>query len=108
MTGHFTCVIQADSAAAAATDTLEAGLVALHAEHADGDDATVTWREVPAGWMFTEGEQSTSSIIACVVGRTTNLAERERYMRAVCTLWTETAGCTDHEVVVSLTDSDAG
>ncbi len=52
------------------------------------------------------GRQSTSSIVACVITGETTLAERERYLRGVCDIWTEVTGCTDHEVVVAVTAAD--
>ncbi len=104
--GHFSCVIQEQSAAASAVGELEPRLAALHTSHYPDDAATVSWREVPAGFMFTEGRQSSSSIIACVMAWPTTLEEREAYMRDVCDVWTEVTGCTDHEVVVAITELD--
>ncbi len=105
---HFSCVIQEGSAAEAATDTLERRLDELHRTHFPDESTSVSWRSVPPGYMFTEGRQSTSSIIACVIGHETTLAQRERYMRGVCDLWSETTGCTDHEIVVAITAIDPG
>lgn len=104
--GHFSCVIQDDSAASAATGELERRLSGLHAQHYPDDVVSFSWRSVPAGYMFTEGEQSTSSIIACVMNWQTELAERETYMRSVCDIWTDVTGCTDHEVVVAVTEAN--
>lgn len=104
--GHFSCVVQEDSAASATTHELEERLNELHRSHYPEDAVTVAWRSVPAGYMFTEGRQSTSSIIACVLNCETSLAEREQYMRGVCDVWTEVTGCTDHEVVVAITEAD--
>lgn len=105
---HFSCVIQEGSPAAASTETLEQQLADHHRSHFPGEDATASFRSVPAGFMFTEGRQSTSSIIACVIRHETTLAQREKYMRGVCDLWTATTGCTDHEIVVAITDVDPG
>ena len=106
MKGHFSCVIQDESVAVESTDRLAGGLQSVHAKHYPGEDASISWRTVPTGWMFTEGRQSSSSIIGCVVQHQTTLEERERYMRDVCDLWTSVTGCTDHEVVVALTEAD--
>lgn len=106
MKGHFSCVIQEGGSASSATATLEQGLESVHVGHYPGEPVSVAWRTVPTGWMFTEGSQSTSSIIACVINHETTLVERERYMRDVCDLWTQVTGCTDHEVVVAMTDAD--
>ncbi len=85
--GHFSCVIQEGSTAEATTDQLESGLASLHRSHYPAEDTTVSWRIVPQGWMFTEGRQSSSSIVACVTSHETTVDERERYMRDVCDLW---------------------
>ena len=101
---HFSCLIQEHSAAEERSAELEARLRDHHTRHHPGENATVSWRAVPPGFMFTEGRQSTSSIIQCIVNHETTREERERYMRGVCDLWTEVTGCTDHEIVVSLTE----
>ena len=103
---HFSCIIQQDQKAEEATDRLESGLKSVYAEHFDDEPATVSWRVVPAGYMFTEGRPSTSSMVACVIRRSTTVDEREKFMRDICHLWTSTTGCTDHEVVVAMTDTD--
>ena len=103
--GHFTCVIQEGGIADAASDELAERLEQMHASHYGGEPVTVAWRRVPPGFMFTEGRQSTSSIIACVLQRETTLRERDAYMRGVCDIWTEVTGCTDHDVVVAITES---
>lgn len=104
--GHFSCVIQDGGAAHVATGELERRLEELHGSHYPGESVSVSWRAVPEGYMFTEGRPSTSSIVACVVGHPTQLAEREAYMRGVCDIWTDVTGCTDHEVVVAVTEID--
>ena len=104
--GHFSCVIQEAGSAEERRSELESRLLVHHARHYPGEQATVSWRAVPAGYMFTEGRQSTSSIVACVLGHDTTLAERERYMTGVCDIWTAVTGCTDHEVVVAITRVD--
>lgn len=103
---HFTCVIQKDSRAEARTATLEERLTAHHARYWPDETTSVAWRSVPVGYMFTEGQQSTSSIVGCVLTHETSLAEREQYMRGVCDLWTDITGCTDHEIVVAITETD--
>ena len=103
---HFSCIIQQDQKAEEATDSLESGLKSVYAEHFDDEPTTVSWRVVPAGYMFTEGRQSTSSMVACVIKQSTTIGEREKFMREICSLWTDTTGCTDHEVVVAITNTD--
>lgn len=101
--GQFSCVVQEDSSALHAKTELEERLAHLHETHYPGDGAEFGWQTVPDGYMFTEGRQSTSSIIACVMDWETTLPERETYMRGVCDIWTDVTGCTDHEVVVAVT-----
>lgn len=104
--GHFNCLIQAHSAAEARRDELERRLSEHHADHDPDDTTEVEWRVVPSGYMFTEGRPSTSSIIACLLPGETTLDQRESYMRGVCDLWTDVTGCTDHEIVVAITEID--
>ncbi|MEO1059652.1 MAG: hypothetical protein AAFY28_22345 [Actinomycetota bacterium] len=102
-TGSFHCVIQAEGNAASSRDELASRLQALHAQHYPGEPAAVSWRLIPEGYMFTEGRQSTSSVIACALQHSPTLSEREAYMRGVCDVWTDVTGCTDHEIVVAVT-----
>ena len=102
--GRFSCVIQEGSTAAASTDVLEQRLQAHHADHFDGEASTVAFMAVPTGDMFTEGNQSSSSVIACAIAPTTR-PEREAYMRGLCDLWSEATGCTDHESVVAVSEA---
>ncbi|MEM9564757.1 MAG: hypothetical protein AAGA93_19200 [Actinomycetota bacterium] len=102
---QFRCFIQAGSNAETRSDELERRLHAHHATHYPGEEATVTWLAIPPGHMFTEGRQSTSSVVACLLDHTTTLDAREAYMRGVCDIWTEVTECTDHEVVVSVTET---
>ena len=102
---RFSCFIQAESNAAASTDVLEQRLQAHHAEHFDSEASSVAFMAVPTGYMFTEGRQSTSSVIACAIAHTTTLPQREAYMRGICDLWSEVTGCTDHEIVVSVSET---
>ncbi len=103
---HFSCIIQRDQSAATCVAELEAGLHEIHAKHFADEPTTVSWRRLPPGDMFTEGKPSTSSIVSCVLGCATSLPEREAFLRAVCELWTSTTGCTDHEVVVAVTETE--
>ena len=103
----FQCLVQAGSNADARGDELERRLSEHHARHYPDETTTVGWVAIPAGRMFTEGRQSTSSIISCFVDHATTRAERETYMRGVCDLWTDVTECTDHEVVVTVTDTAA-
>lgn len=102
---QFRCFIQAGSNADTRGDELERRLVQHHIHHYPDDRPEVTWVAIPPGHMFTEGRQSTSSIVSCFVEDKTTRAHRETYMRGVCDIWTEVTECTDHEVVVSVTDS---
>lgn len=102
---HFACLVQRNSAADATRAALEQRLATLHAEHFPGETATFRWRAAEAGFMFTEGRQSTSSVISCQLAHPTTLELRERYMRDVCGAWTDVTGCTDHEILVSMTDA---
>ena len=107
---HFSCVVQEGSAADAGRATLEGRLAAMHSSHYPGEAVTVSWLAVPAGYMFTEGSQSTSSVIVAALRHETTRDQREAYMRGVCDLWTDVTRCTDHEIVVAISrfDPDRG
>ncbi|MEM9464958.1 MAG: hypothetical protein AAGA90_06280 [Actinomycetota bacterium] len=100
------CVVQHGGNADNRRAELEARLHAEYAQAYGGAEPTISWMPVPAGYMFTEGQQSTSSIVSSFLDRATSLDERERYMRSVCDIWTEVTECTDHEVVVTVTEPE--
>jgi hypothetical protein len=100
------CLIQADGAAAGHEAELEERLRTNHAAHFPGGDVEVAFRAVEAGRMFTAGSAGTSAVIGCTIDRATTGSEREAYRRGVCDLWTEVTGCTEHEIVVSVSDPD--
>ncbi len=102
---QFRCFVQAGSDADTRGEELERRLRRHHADHYPTEQATVSWVAIPPGHMFTEGRQSTSSIVSCLVDHETTLGHRETYMRGVCDIWTEVTECTDHEVVVSVTET---
>ncbi|MEM7338476.1 MAG: hypothetical protein AAF467_07515 [Actinomycetota bacterium] len=101
----FSCVIQEGSAAHQRGEELERRLRAHHDRHVPGDPVTVSWVPIRATYMFTEGRQSTSSVVSCAIPKATTLEFREAYMRGVCDIWTEVTDCTDHEVVVSISET---
>ena len=92
---RYSVTVQRDQAAHRSTGRLEAGLVRLGVEllgdEADADDGpTVSWTVMEPGYMFTEGEPSTSSMVIRSVDAELGAADRERFMRAICDLWVET------------------
>ena len=74
---HFSCVIQEGSAADGGRADLEARLADLHDTPYPGERTTVSWLAVPTGYMFTEGSQSTSSVIGVALRHETTRDERE-------------------------------
>lgn len=101
----ISCLIPAGGSATDHRDELERRLSENHAELLDGARAEITWRFVEPGLMFTAGSPSTSAVIACTMRGPTTLADRESYMRRICDFWTQTTGCTDHEVMVSIAET---
>ncbi len=104
---QFTCLIQEQSAAHEQQSELEQRLGEHHARFYPDEAASVRWVAVAPGFMFTGGRQSTSSVISCALAHATTRDERESYMRGICDLWTTTTGCTDHEIVVSITELES-
>ena len=103
---HVRCVVQEGGNADRRRDELEPRLLANHRLQYPGEDLAFAWIPIPAGHMFTEGAPSTSSIVSSFLDHTTTLETRERYLRGVCDIWTEVTECTDHEVVVTVTEPD--
>ena len=101
---HYRCVIQASSNADHRGPDLEQRLAAHHAKHYPGERPDFAWIRIPPGRMFTEGVQSTSSIVSAFVDHKTDFGGREAYLRGVCDIWTDVTGCTDHEVVATITE----
>ncbi|MGI9616020.1 MAG: hypothetical protein ACR2QO_24115 [Acidimicrobiales bacterium] len=102
---QFRCIIQAESNADQRRDRLERRLAEHHAKHYPDEKTTVRWMAIPSGHMFTDGQPSTSSIVSCFVDHDTTIDTRTTYMRDLCDLWTEITDCTDHEVVVTITET---
>ena len=101
----ISCLIQADGSAAGREAELEQKLRDHHGAQCSGAEVAVSWRAVASDRMFTAGATSKTSVIACEVDGPTSRDQREAYMRGVCDLWTETTGCSDHDVVVSMTEA---
>lgn len=99
------CIIQEGGNADVRSGELERRLSDHHATNYPGEDTAVSWMAIPSGYMFTEGRQSTSSVITFFLPHRTTLADREAYMRGVCDLWTDVTDCTDHEIVVTITET---
>ena len=100
----ISCLIPAEGTAATCRPQLEQRLRDNHANQRDGAPVDITWRLIEPGSMFTAGSPSTSAVIACTMDGPTTLLERETYLRAICDFWTDITGCTDHEIVVSITE----
>lgn len=102
----ISCLIQADGTAASRRPQLEQRLRDNHATRRNGATVDITWRLVEPGSMYTAGAPSTSAVIACTMDGPTTLPERESYMRSICDFWTDITGCTDHEIVVSISETN--
>ena len=100
----ISCLVQAEGAAAQHQSELEQALRTNHAAQLDGAEVDISWRLVESGLMFTAGAPSSSSVIACSINGPTTLTQRETYMRSICDFWTDITGCTDHEIVVSISE----
>ncbi len=102
---QYHCLIQEGGHADARRDVLEQRIRAHHVATYPGEDVDVRWTVIPPGRMFTEGRPSTSSIVSSFIEHETTFAGREAYLRGVCDLWTDVTECTDHEVVVTVTET---
>lgn len=102
---HFACIVQEGSTAHERTTELEDRLRAHAVANGLSGESSVSWTVAADGFMFTEAKPSTSSIISCLIPGPTTYTEREAFMRGVCDLWSELTGCTDHEIVVTITET---
>ena len=96
--------MQAEGTAAQQQSELEQALRSNHAAQLGGAEVDISRRLVEFGQMFTGGSPSSSSVIACTMNGPTTLTQRETYMRSICDFWTDITGCTDHEIVVSISE----
>lgn len=103
---HYACIIQEGQAPDQKVAALEAGLKQLGQQFFgdEPDEVTVRWTRHPAGWAFTAGKPSTSSIVVRSVPIGYDDGKREQFLRAVCDLWVETTGCTVDEIVATAFD----
>ena len=100
----ISCLVQAEGAAVQHQSELEQALRTNHTAQLDGADVDISWRLVESGLMFTAGAPSSSSVIACRINGPTTLRQRETYMRSIFDFWTDITGCTDHEIVVWISE----
>lgn len=70
-------------------------------------DASVAWKRVLEGNGFSAGEAgSRSSLILFVVPKDTTDKTRAELLAAVCTVWTDTAGCHKNDLMISAFDDN--
>lgn len=85
---------------------LERGLRRI-GEQAFGDDPdalSFRWTVIDQGFAFTAGKPSTSSIVIRSVPVGLADDKREAFLRSVCDLWIEVAGCTKDQIVATAWD----
>lgn len=99
----YSCTIQEGQAADRNAGALEAGLKQLAHRFfgEDPDEVAIRWTRQPAGWAWTAGEPSTSSIVVRSVPVGWDDAKREAFLRAVCDLWVDETGCSIDEIVAT-------
>ena len=73
-------------------------------EVADPADLEIRWVTIPAGYGFTAGQPSTTSLVIRSVPPGWPQEQRVAFMKSVCDLWQEVTGCTLNEIVVSAYD----
>jgi phenylpyruvate tautomerase PptA (4-oxalocrotonate tautomerase family) len=106
---RFTCMIQAGQISAAEQRALAEGLRSIGREllHDPPEGAEVTWLTIRAGFGFSAGKPSTSSLVARSVPHGLPQTERKEFMTRVSDLWRDTTGCTANEIVVTAVDGPA-
>lgn len=103
---QYACMVQEGQIAEHSRERLTDGLKRL-AEETFGDvpaEVEIRWVTIRAGFGFTAGKPSTSSLIARSVPTGFTDAERSAFMRRVSDLWQQVTGCHPDEVVVTTLD----
>ena len=102
----YVCIIQEDQTADRNREALAQGLREIGRESFGDDPSTleISWNVVRAGYGWTAGEPSRSSIVIRSVPVGLPSDEREAFMRKVCGLWERVTGCSIEEVVVTAWD----
>lgn len=103
---HYVCMVQEGQTAAASVEPLTRGLERV-AEEMFGDDPAeleIRWVTIPAGYGFTAGKPSTSSLVVRSVPPGLDQDRRVAFMKSVCDLWQDVTGCSLNEIVVTAYD----
>ncbi len=103
---QYVCMVQEGQAPHRLRDRLALALQHLATETFGENPAEVEirWVTIPAGFGFTAGKPSTSSLIARSVPTGFADDDRTAFMRRVSDLWREVTGCHPDEVVVTTLD----
>ncbi len=101
---RISCLIQSDGLAAKHEEELARRLQQHHLAYYPADQLVVLWRRAEPDRMFTAGAPSKTSAVSCLLGAKTTRAGREEYMRGICDLWIEVTGCSEHDVLVSISE----
>ena len=99
-------MIQEGQTAAASVAPLTRGLerISRDAFGEDPGDLEIRWVTVPAGYGFTAGRPSTTSLVIRSVPPGWPSENRVAFMKNVCELWQEVTGCSLDEIVVTAYD----
>lgn len=102
----YVCMIQQGQASERKKPELEAGLRRIGRELLGDAESGVEirWVAIPEGFGFTAGVPSTASLVIRSVPVGYPASEREAFLTRVGDLWTEVAGCTLDEIVVTAYD----
>ena len=98
-----TCMVQAGQNPARRKAQLTQALEGF-SQRAFGTAAQIGWITVEPGAAFTACEASTSSIVSFAAAEPLEQAHRAALLGELCELWSETTGCSTHEVVAVISD----
>jgi len=103
---RYTCMVQEGQIPEGRRRELAEGLQKIGREmfRDSPEGAEVAWITIREGFAFTAGRPSTSSLVARSVPFGLADDRREEFMTRVCSLWKDTTGCTDDEIVVTAID----
>jgi len=102
----YACMVQAGQISDAERAELAAGLERIAGESlgAPARSTDIRWVVIDAGFAFSAGEPSKSSVVVRSVPVGFPDDRRETLLTAISNLWQEVTGCTANEIVVTALD----
>ena len=103
---EFDCVVQEGAIPESVRPELVSGLIDVSASvmGASADEVDVRFTEIPRGFGFRGGELSTTSLVRGQIPPGCEQELRVEFMQRISDMWSQVAGCSTDELVVSARD----